>query len=393
MNTRNPPPPRSSEADPLRDPELHPELHEEDKDLFYSGGGGDEEWIRFRRPWNTWQRILVLLFVLGAGAGAVAWFCYDWVQRQLDPPGEPVGAVSVEIPSGSGVSDIARMLAERGVVANAVVARLAWRNSEIQAGEYVLAQNMSVDQALEVLNAGPAPAPFIKITIPEGLWLSEITERLLDGLDAFDPVELDTAISGGAIRSAFQPEDVNSLEGLLFGETYHVDEASADDEAALVERMVQQFDLVAAELGYDTLAETTIGLSPYEVITVASMVEEEAFRDEDRPKVARVIYNRINLGMPLGIDATVLYAIGERKTGITRSELNVDSPYNTRKFRGIPPGPISSPGRKSLEAALYPADGDWLYFVLSARDGTLFFTDDYEEFLRVADEARREGVF
>ena len=323
----------------------------------------------------------------------MAWFCYDWVQRQLDPPGEPVGEISVEIPSGSGVSDIARMLAERGVVANAVVARLAWRNSEIQAGEYVLAQNMSVDQALDVLNAGPAPAPFIKITIPEGLWLSEITERLLDGLDAFDPAELELAISSGAIRSAFQPEDVDSLEGLLFGETYHVDEASADDEAALVERMVQQFDLVATELGYDTLAETTIGLSPYEVITVASMVEEEAFRAEDRPKVARVIYNRINLGMPLGIDATVLYAIGERKTGITRSDLDVDSPYNTRKYRGIPPGPISSPGRQSLEAALYPADGDWLYFVLAERDGTLFFTDDYEEFLRVVDEARREGVF
>ena len=93
------------------------------------------------------------------------------------------------------------------------------------------------------------------------------------------------------------------------------------------------------------------------------------------------------------IDATVLYAIGERKTDITRSDLDVDSPYNTRKYRGIPPGPISSPGRKSLEAALRPAVGDWLYFVLAARDGTLFFTDDYEEFLRVADESRREGVF
>ena len=389
METRNPPPLQSSEIDPLEDPELHAE----DEELFYSGGSGDEEWIRFRRPWSVWQRILVLFLVLGAGAGAAAWFCYNWVQRQLDPPGEPVGEISVEIPSGSGVGDIARMLAERGVVANAVVARLAWRNSEIQAGEYVLAQNMSVDQALEVLNAGPAPAPFIKITIPEGLWLSEIKERLLDGLEGFDPTELDLAISGGAIRSAFQPEDVDSLEGLLFGETYHVDEASAGDEAALVERMVNQFDLVAAELGYDTLAETAIGLSPYEVITVASMIEEEAFRDEDRPKVARVIYNRINMGMPLGIDATVLYAIGERKTGITRSDLDVDSPYNTRKYRGIPPGPISSPGRKSLEAALYPADGDWLYFVLAERDGTLFFTEDYEEFLRVADEARREGVF
>lgn len=389
MRTETPPSPRSSGVDPLSDAELAAE----DEELFYSGKGGDEEWIRFRRPWNFWQRALLLLAVLGAGVGAVAWFCYDWVQRQLDPPGEPEGEISVEIPSGSGVSDIARMLTEQGVVANAVVTRLAWRNSEIQAGEYVLARNMSVDQALEVLNAGPLPDPFIKITIPEGLWLSEITERLLDGLPEFDPEELNRAISGGGIRSEFQPPGVNSLEGLLFGETYHVDEASEDDEAALVERMVEQFDLVAAELGYDTLAEAAIGLSPYEVITIASMVEEEAFRDEDRPKVARVIYNRINEGMPLGIDATVLYAIGERKTDITRSDLDVDSPYNTRKYRGIPPGPISSPGRKSLEAALRPAVGDWLYFVLAARDGTLFFTDDYEEFLRVADEARREGVF
>jgi UPF0755 protein len=108
--------------------------------------------------------------------------------------------------------------------------------------------------------------------------------------------------------------------------------------------------------------------------------------------IARVIYNRLRQNMMLGIDATVLYAIGEQKEGLTRSELNVDSPYNTRRYNGLPPGPISSPGRDSLLAALHPADGPWLYYVIQDADGHHFFTDDASEFDRARSDAQQRGL-
>lgn len=387
---------RSTQGSPApEDPTFYsevPELFAEDEEL-YKSSSADEEWIRFRRPWGPLTRSIVLLGLLALGIGLVVLFSYRWYQRQMDPPGEPSGQVVVEIPAGSGVNMIARILTGEGVVANSIITRLAWRNEDIQAGEYALAKNMSTDEALAVLNAGPLPTPFIRITIPEGLWLTEIKDRLLDGLPEFDESELNQALYGGEIRSKYQPEGSTNLEGLLFGETYHIDEAGAGDEAALINRMAAQFDKVATEVGYDEAEQRVVGLTPYQIITIASLIEEEASRPEDRPKVARVIYNRINEGMSLGIDATVLYAIGQRKTDITLTDLDFDSPYNTRKYQGLPPGPISSPGRESLHAALYPAVGDWLYFVLAERDGTLFFAEDYEEFLRVAEDARERGVF
>ncbi len=385
--------PRAGGNPPL-DPVLGAEMAAEDEDLYYRGARGDEEWIRFRRPWGFGARTLLVLVTLAIMLGGGYLAVNGWVQRQLDPPGDPSGEVSVEIPSGAGVGEIARMLADQGVVPNSIVTRLAWRNEDIQAGEYVMAQNMSVNEALEVLDEGPLPPPFISVTIPEGLWVSEIFERLIDGLPEFDVGELTRALYSGTIRSKYQPEGVNNLEGMLFGETYHIDQAQAGDEAALVGRLVAQFDKVAMEVGYDNVEYIFGGaLTPYQVIVIASIIEGEASRDEDRPKVARVIYNRINTGMSLGMDATVLYALGERKADLTLRDLDIDSPYNTRKFPGIPPGPISSPGRKSLEAALNPAVGDWLYFVLQERDGTLFFSESYEEFLHASDDARRRGVF
>jgi UPF0755 protein len=133
-------------------------------------------------------------------------------------------------------------------------------------------------------------------------------------------------------------------------------------------------------------------ITPYEVVIVASLIEKETSRPEERPMIARVIYNRLARGMTLGIDASVLYAIGEQKDQITRRDLEIDSPYNTRKFPGLPPTPISAPGRASLEAALNPVDGPWLYYVIADTDGRHFFTDDYEEFLDASDEARSKGL-
>lgn len=368
---------------------LDPEAIAEDEALFF----GDDAWIRFRRPWGFWRRVLVLAGGLALVLGGAYWWGNSWLQRQLDPPGEPQGRFLVEIPSGAGVNDIARILANEGVVANATIARLWWRDAAtLQAGDYYFAGNMSVDQARAVLEAGPIPPAFESITIPEGLWLEEIADRLLDSLPEFDPVELRAALSDGRIRSRYMPAGIDSLEGVLFPDTYQVDEAGVSDERALLGRMVEQFDTVAARIGYDEARER-IGLTPYQLLVAASIVEAEAARSEDRPKVARVIYNRLNAGMPLQMDATVLYALGQRKSSLTLTDLDVDSPYNTRRFPGLPPTPIAAPGRESLAAAMNPEPGEWLYFVLVERDGTLFFTEDYDEFLVRAADARARGVF
>ena len=368
---------------------LDPEAIAEDEALFF----GDDAWIRFRSPWGFWRRMLVLLGGLALVLGGAYWWGNSWLQRQLDPPGEPRGSFLVEIPSGAGVNDIARILANEEVVANATVARLWWRDADdLQAGSYYFAENMSVDAARGVLEAGPLPPAGESITIPEGLWLSEIADRLLDSLPEFDPAELQAALADGQIRSRYMPAGIASLEGVLFPDTYQVDEAGVSDERDLVRRMVEQFDAVAAQIGYDDAVER-IGLTPYQLLVTASIVEAEAARSEDRPKVARVIYNRLNEGMPLQMDATVLYALGQRKSSLTLTDLDVDSPYNTRRFPGLPPTPIAAPGRESLAAAMNPYPGEWLYFVLVERDGTLFFTEDYDEFLVRAADARARGVF
>ena len=387
------PPPAPDPRHPRRpatgDMLLDPEAIAEDEALFF----GDDAWIRFRRPWGFWRRVLVLVGGLALLLGGAYWWGNSWLQRQLDPPGEPQDRFVVEIPSGAGVNDIARILANEDVVANATITRLWWRGAEgLQAGSYNFAANMSVTEARAVLEAGPIPPVFESITIPEGLWLSEIADRLLDSLPEFDPVDLQAALTDGRIRSRFMPAGVSSLEGVLFPDTYQVDEAGVSDERDLVRRMVEQFDRVAADVGYDDAAER-IGLTPYQLLVAASIIEEESSRAEDRPKVARVIYNRLNAGMKLEMDATVLYAIGQRKSSLALTDLDVDSPYNTRKFPGLPPTPIAAPGRESLAASMNPAPGEWLFFVLVERDGTLFFTDDFDEFLVRAADARTRGVF
>jgi UPF0755 protein len=355
----------------------------------------DGDWVRLPKRWSFIRRSLLIFLVVAGLIIVAALLVNNWLQNQLDPPGPAGEEVTVEIPTGASTNDIARILAEEGIVANSTVTRFYFRfrsDEEFQAGEYTFNTNSEVWSVREVLEGGPLPAVFESVTIPEGLWLTDISSRLLDSLSAFDPTELELAVVGGGIRSKFQPEGNISLEGLMFPDTYQVDEDLQADEAAMVARMVAHFDEVATEVGYSQ-AQALTGLTPYEVIIIASLIEEEAKVPEDRAKISRVIYNRIAQGMKMEIDATVIYALGEHTTELTFADLNFDSPYNTRLNPGLPPTPIAAPGRAALEAALNPADGPWLFYVLADEDGSHFFTDDFDEFQNQVNKSRAEGLF
>ena len=190
------------------------------------------------------------------------------------------------------------------------------------------------------------------------------------------------------MTSRYQPPGA-TLEGLLFPDTYQV--GNDMTEAQALSLMTTQFDAVAAELDLDNRA-AALGYTPYQIVTIASMIEEEAKIDDERAKIARVIYNRLGQGVRLDIDATTLYAVGKEGNTLTLSDLDSDSPYNTRKQAGLPPGPISAPGRASLEAALAPADGSWFYYVLADADGRHAFTDSADEFEILVAEADEKGL-
>lgn len=375
-----------------------------DEPVVHPGAGSGppldaREYVRVGQPPGPIRKVLFttlgVLIVLGVVVGSAGL----WIQRQINPTGGPGDAVSITIPSGSTVDEIASQLAEEGVVSNPTVFRyyLRWKRIDsFQAGEYTLVENSAFGDVIDALAAGPAPPETDRFTVPEGLTLDEITELLDEDVPGFDADE----VSGALIRmeSPWRPGNIDSWEGLLFPDTY---EYNTDDSTQeILQRMKDQFDQVARSVGLDPWMNidpatlTTTGLTAYDHIVIASMIEEEARLSEEHAMMSRVIHNRLALGMNLGIDATVLYARGpEREGPLTDADLAIDSPYNTRLNPGLPPTPIAAPSRSALDAALHPAEGPWLYYVLAGEDGSHFFTDDYDEFLRVRDESRAAGLF
>ena len=388
-----------------RPAEAYPPIDDLDPDPLVEPAVDDEPpldgraYVRLGRPPGPARKILLtvlgVVIVLGAVAGSLGL----WVQRQINPPGGPGDAVTVIIPSGSTVDDIASQLADEGIVSNPTVFRyyLRWRRVDsFQAGEYALVQNSSFDDVIDTLSAGPAPEEFDRFTVPEGLTFAEIVDRLDEEIAGFHADEVPSALV--RMNTPWRPGNIDSWEGLLFPDTYEY--RATDDTLAILQRMRDQFDSVARSVGLDPWMNVdpgtleTTGLTAYEHIIIASMIEKEARLSEEHALMSRVIHNRLALGMTLGIDATVIYARGpEREGPITDADLAIDSPYNTRLNPGLPPTPIAVPSRSALEAALHPADGPWLYYVLAGEDGSHFFTDDFDEFIRVRDESRAAGLF
>lgn len=278
-------------------------------------------------------------------------------------PGQPV---SVEIPQGTTATGIAEILADNGVIANPVRLRLLLsedeRSRSIQAGNYELVTGMDAGEVFNVLVEGPERPDVFTVTIPEGLRVEETLQRIADAEGSpFSIEDLDAALENVELPDWVPPadelpENADRFEGMLFPLTYDF-RADAGAEAVL-QRLVDQTDDIVGGL------QTPDGGGPYEVLTIASLIERETRVAEERPQVASVIYNRLDTPMRLNIDATVLYAVGETSGTVTFDDLEVESPWNTYTSDGLPPTPIAGAGRASVEAAVEPADTDFRYYVV-----------------------------
>jgi UPF0755 protein len=243
--------------------------------------------------------------------------------------------------------------------------RRSGHEGEFRAGTFELATNMTPDEAFDILTTPPEPVATVRLTIPEGYRLTQIAERVQDALGIRANRFL-RAADETEWSSEYLPRNAPSLEGFLFPETYEFVEGATPGE--VIRRLLDQFEAVAADLPWDNVDDLPVE-DLYDIVIVASMIEEEAALEEERAVIAGVIYNRLREGMVLGIDATLLYDDPTPDGQLSFSDLESDSPYNTRIHAGLPPTPIASPGLASLIAALEPADTPFFYYVLCGEDG------------------------
>ena len=321
------------------------------------------------------RRFVLLATIVAVAAAGALW----WLQTRLTTPyrGFTEAEVFVELPPGAGVATIAGDLAAAGVIADPfsfrIAARLSGNDRRLQAGEYRFVDSASPFDIVDRLARGDVYTH--PLTFPEGLTIKEmavIFERASLGTAA----DFERAAADGSMLGELDP-DAKTLEGYLFPDTYALSRkaGASGTVAAMVDRFQSAF-------GPDLRAEASARkLSLREVVTLASLIEKETAAPSERPVVSAVYHNRLKLGMPLQCDPTVIYALMQARRwrgNLTRQDLQLNSPYNTYRYAGLPPGPIASPGSPSLEAAVRPADVSYLYFV-SRNDGTHVFATTLAE--------------
>ncbi|MGI8775253.1 MAG: endolytic transglycosylase MltG [Actinomycetota bacterium] len=325
--------------------------------------------------------VVLLIFAFFFGGAALGGYLY---LRSIGVYGTsaPGDVVAVTIPKGTNAAQVGEILLAEGIIDST----LGWKIATyleggadgIQAGDYQLRQGLTPRDALRaLLEQGPAGEEFDVVTFQEGLWLTEFAAKIEAATDLSGDRFL-KLLGNGKIDSPLKPDDIDSMEGLLFPSTYQV--AKSENERRLGQKLADQMVEQVEQLDLSRAKEAN--LSEYDVIIIASMIEAETRVDEERPMVARVIWNRLSQGIALGIDATYLYELKDRNASLTQSILQTDSPYNLRTRSGLPPTPIGAPGAESLEAAADPADGDWIYYVLADCDGNHAFSVTNSEFLQ-----------
>jgi len=340
--------------------------------------------------------VLSLLTIMLLGAGGVLYYVWSNLQPM------PAGAVKqVAISRGMSANSVADTLEENGIIKNSFVfgyyLQLKDEGSRFQAGLYEMSPGMDNAAIIAKLNAGDTIAEeTIRFTIPEGYTVLQIADKLAaDGLINKEKF-LDVAENGRSWANAESAQAIpdddklhKRLEGYLFPETYELKKDSTEEQ--IITRMLQETDRKLAALPEDWQdAMEASGRTLHEIMTIASLIEREVVVDEERALVSSVIYNRLAKPMRLQIDAAVQYALDEPKERLLTKDLEIDSPYNTYKNDGLPPGPIASPSLASIEAAIYPAQSDYLFYV-TKKDGSQshLFAKTYNEHLRNIDKSER----
>ena len=329
---------------------------------------------------------MIAVIVVGGG--------YLYINSALKPvDSKSQEEIPVQVPIGSGITTISKILEDRGVIKDAHVFKyyVKFKNeSGFMAGDYVLTPSMTLQQIIDSLKTGKViQEAAVKIAIPEGIQLSQIAGIIANHTDSStkevmkklnDHEYIDSLMSqypNLLTKEIYDAKVKYPLEGYLFPATYSFSEINPTVEN-IVTAMLDKSESVLDEYMIQIEEKE---MTVHQLLTLASLIEEEATEQVDRNQIASVFYNRMNTGMPLQTDPTVLYAKGEHQAKVYYKDLEIDDPYNTYKYPGLTPGPIANAGVTSIEAALAPAQTDFLYF-LAAPDGQVYFSttlDEHEE--------------
>lgn len=339
-----------------------------------------------RRKERSYPGSIVIGLLLVAGILAAVYFIFTSATGgDQERAGSPV---AVTVVKGDTLQGVAEKLKEAGIITSASLfeleARVSDQSTRLKPGKYRFRPGTDAEKILATMTAGGS-IPVFEVTVPEGLTRGQTAETVADQ-SKISEENFAAATRSTEYGYAFlENPRIKTTEGFLFPKKYEFEQGTTASQ--VVNRMLEQYLLETQSLDLKA-ASGRLGLTEYEILTVASLIEREAANPDERRVIASVIYNRLQRDMPLQIDATIQYARGEPKEDLSLADLKIESPYNTYENTGLPPGPICSPGRDSLEAAMDPAETGHLYYVLKA-GGAHFFTDDYDEFLQAKAEAGR----
>jgi UPF0755 protein len=312
--------------------------------------------------------------------------CFVLFKRVLNKPLNTSEDIVINVQEGDSFYSIINTLSKENKIKNLSLIKLfvkiSRKNIDVKPGEYVLQKDLNVNGLINTLTS-ESSLNIVKFTVPEGYTIDDISEKLEkegicskeDFIKAIKEYELPSFVN-------INSEKRYNLEGYLFPDTYLIKVGETPKE--IITKMVARFKEMLNEAIKEV--NTTVKDEDIEtVVTIASMIEKEARIDSERPVIASVIVNRLNIDMMLQIDATVIYALGEHVDTVLYSHLETNSPYNTYKNYGLPVGPISNPGLESIKAALKPEKTDYLFYVLQ-NDKTHYFTNNYEDFIKKQDD-------
>jgi uncharacterized YceG family protein len=330
--------------------------------------------IRRAAPWIA----LTVLVAALAVVGGVGFYVYRTYFHPANYSGPGTGSVTVHITSGESATQVGQQLLQLGVVASvrafSNAAKASGHGDALEPGYYRLHKHMNATLAFALL-LKPSSRIQLTILVPGGLRLYETIGLLgkdTGNLHGYEQAIKDTSALGLPSYAKGNPE------GYLYPDTYTA--LPGTSPAGVLRQMTQAFDREADAVDLTKWAAHD-NVTPGQIVTIASIIQAEGKRPQDLPKIARVIYNRLNMGMKLQLDTTVLYALHSRNPDVTIAQTHVKSPYNTYLHAGLPPGPIDSPGPAAIKAALHPAKGNWLYFVaVNLRTGLTKFTNSYSQF-------------